>query len=192
MPKVKREKKWYAIAVETNMEGRIRKEVKRQAKIEGLDKKIGKLISPVEKIEEKRNTETGTKTVTKYEKKLPGYLVAYLDFTDDVFHLIKATKGVFGFLPLDAPRPTEIEGPEIQYLLALDKATSEAPAIKKVVLNFKVGDRVEVVRGNWKGTEGVVKSISGTEAEPLVTVTMTVWGRNTDLPNIVHNHLKRM
>ncbi len=188
----KSKKQWYAVCVETPHEGRVKKDLKRQAKIDDLDHLIGRIVSPTEKIEEKRNTAKGTKTVTKYEKKLPGYLLVFCDITDDVLYLFKETKGVFGFLPLDA-KPIAIPGPDMKFVLDLDKRLNDLEKKdRKVVLNFGVGDEVEVARGSFKGCVGKVKVIGGPENDPAITVTIQVWGRDTDIPNLQHTQVKKV
>lgn len=191
MPKAKVTKKWYAISCESNTEGRVKAEVKRRAKIEGLDHLLGRILTPTEKVSEKRNTDTGTKNVTKYVKKFPGYLVVFCHYCEEVFHLFNDLKdrGFYGFLPLDA-EPIALAGPEVQHILNLQAKCAEQTT-KKVVLNYKVGDSVVITKGSFRDLQGVVKSIQGTELEPTITVSVKIFGRETDIPQIPYNQVKK-
>lgn len=118
------------------------------------------------------------------ERIFPGYVLVRMKMTPDAFHLVRSIRGVSYYLPTDAS-PTALETEEAATLLIqqteTNKKAKEARE-RRIALSVKTGDNVDVIEGVWKGNSGVVKSVSGTTDDPIITVTLTVWGRPVPVP----------
>jgi transcriptional antiterminator NusG len=86
---------------------------------------------------------------------------------DDTWYVVRNTRGVTGFVgPGSKPVPlTDLE--------------MKAMGIKKddVVIDFEIGDMVEVVSGVWENTTGIIKQIN--THKQIVTISVDMFGRET-------------
>jgi transcription antitermination factor NusG len=86
--------KWYIVHTYSNFEKKVAEEIKRQAKIQGLDEEVVDVIVPTEEVIEVRR---GQK-VNAERKFLPGYVLLHAKLTDECYHLVKNVAKVTGFL----------------------------------------------------------------------------------------------
>ena len=86
--------KWYIVHTYSNFEKKVSEEIKRQAKIQGLEEFIEDVLVPTEEVIEVRR---GQK-VNAERKFLPGYVLLHAKLTDEVYHLVKNVAKVTGFL----------------------------------------------------------------------------------------------
>src|SRR6478672_5756674 len=95
-------KRWYIVHAYSNFENKVADSIREQAKQRGLAEHIGEVLVPKEKVTEARR---GRKVETE-RKFFPGYVLVKMDLTDEVYHLIKNTPKVTGFLGSDKkPKP---------------------------------------------------------------------------------------
>jgi len=92
-----RPKRWYIVHAYSNFENKVADSIREQAKLRGLADHIDQVLVPKEKVTEARR---GRKVETE-RKFFPGYVLVRMDLTDDVYHLIKNTPKVTGFLGTD-------------------------------------------------------------------------------------------
>ena len=90
-------KRWYIIHAYSNFENKVAESVREQAKQRHLDDLFDEILVPKEKVVEVRR---GRKIDTE-RKFFPGYVLVKCELTDEVFHLIKNTPKVTGFLGAD-------------------------------------------------------------------------------------------
>lgn len=119
--------------------------------------------------------------VLRKRKKFPGYLVANLELTPDAFHLVTEAEGVHCIL-MSNDKPTPMESEEAALLLLERTAVNKEylrhrEENKKVELDYKVGDKVVVTEGVWKRQSGKVVQISGPDNDPLISVMVSMLGR---------------
>src|SRR4051795_202029 len=86
--------RWYIVHAYSNFENKVADSIREQAKLRGLADHIDQVLVPKEKVTEARR---GRKVETE-RKFFPGYVLVRMDLTDDVYHLIKNTPKVTGFL----------------------------------------------------------------------------------------------
>src|SRR6185312_2242360 len=86
--------KWYIIHTYSGFERKVRESLESRVQAFGLQDKIGKVIIPTEPVTEIRNG----KKYTIERAFLPGYVLVEMDLNDDVWHVVKSTPRVTGFL----------------------------------------------------------------------------------------------
>jgi len=190
-------KRWYIVKVTSNREESIKAAIERKVKIEGLEEFFGQVYIPVErvvevrKVKETKNGEkiTKEKRVTKERKKYPGYLMAEVEFNDQILYLFRETSGVGDFVG-SAPGkpPAPMNDIDIQRMLgeALPPGDGKKakPGKTVVKLDFEKGDKVKIRDGAFAGMEGDVKDIStpkDASETPKITVVVTIFGRPVEM-----------
>lgn len=171
-------KKWYVIAVRPRQERNARRRIRREARKGGWGKLVGRLAVPVDRNLRLVNTKNGQVRRLFNDKRLPNYLLARLSLTDDVWHLVRGTRGVVGFLPF-GQRPVTIPDDVVRQVCA--PAAGERPTSKKAKApDYKAGDRVLVLKNTpWVDMEGVVRLVRPTPDGPLLHVEVKVLGAPT-------------
>jgi transcriptional antiterminator NusG len=117
------------------------------------------------------------KRYTRERKKLPGYIMAEVEFNDRILYLFRETSGVGDFVGGSVTRPpTPMSPREVQQWSGSPKGPGGAQA-EPVELppEFETGDRVRVKDGTFKDMEGEVKDVL--QAKNLVKVELTIFGR---------------
>src|SRR5215210_9046155 len=127
--------RWYIIHAYSGFENKVRDSIQSEAKRLGLQAIVEEVEVPTEKVTEIRRG----KKVTSDKKFFPGYVLAKLGMNDDVYHLVKNTPKVTGFLgPNGKPQPiTEAEAARI--LNTKDEAAAAAPK-QKISVDYEIGD----------------------------------------------------
>ena len=105
---------------------------------------------PTEKVTEVRRG----KKVTSDRKFFPGYVLAKLAMNDDVYHLVKNTPKVTGFLG-SSGKPQPISDAEAARILnTKDEAAAAAPKAR-ISVDYEIGDAVKVLDGAHRATTPV-------------------------------------
>ena len=179
------EKKWYALQVAPGKETKVRKEIYKEALKRDLEELVGRTLSPAMKVVEVRNGKRHVST----RLKMPGYLLTEIVWCDDVHYLLRDIEGAFGLI--GHPNPVPLKPEEIEPLLLDEKATRQAPTkiddktVRKHVIEYDVGNEVEIKHGTYKGVIGKVKRIEtddeAGDRDPKAWVTISVLGMPTDL-----------
>jgi len=163
--------RWYIIHAYSGFENKVREAILAEAVRKGLDVFIDEVSVPTETVNE---VFKGKKRAVE-KKVFPGYVLAKLDMTDDVFHLVKNTPKVTGFLgQQNKPQPiSEAEAARI-----LNTKAEETPAAKiKRKANFEIGDQVRVLDGPFASFNGLVEEIDFDHGR--VKVSVSIFGRAT-------------
>jgi len=166
-------KHWYVVKVQSGREEAIREAIERKVKIEGLEEYFGQIYIPVEKVTEMRNGKRYTRT----RKKLPGYIMAEVEFNDRILYLFRETSGVGDFVGGTQNKPPPPMSPREVSQWLTPKGPEGAEAETKVAIkhDFEKGDRVRVKDGVFKDMEGDVKDIL--EDKNQAKVEVTIFGR---------------
>ena len=86
--------RWYIIHAYSGFENKVRDSVLSEAERMGLTEFVEAVEVPVETVTEVKRG----KKIQAERKFFPGYVLAKLTMTDDVYHLVKNTPKVTGFL----------------------------------------------------------------------------------------------
>jgi transcription termination/antitermination protein NusG len=162
--------RWYIIHAYSGFEGKVRDAIMAEATRQGLTALVSQIEVPTEKVPEVRR---GKKYMVE-RKFFPGYVLAKMNMTDDVYHLVKNTPKVTGFLGHNG-KPQAISDSEANRIL---NTTPDPMAPKaKPKANFDTGDNVKVLDGPFASFNGVVEEIDYERSR--VKVAVTIFGRAT-------------
>jgi transcriptional antiterminator NusG len=162
-------KRWYIVHAYSNFEKKVAESIREQAKQRGLADKFEEILVPTEKVVEVRR---GRKVDTE-RKFFPGYVLVKVDLTDDVYHLIKNTPKVTGFLGADK-KPMPISDAEAQHILHQVQEGIERP---KPSVTFEIGEQVRVSDGPFASFNGTIEEVD--DARSRVKVAVSIFGRAT-------------
>ena len=164
-----RPKRWYIVHAYSNFEKKVAESIREQAKQRSLEDHFDEILVPVETVTEMRR---GRK-VNAERKFFPGYVLVKMSLTDEVYHLIKNTPKVTGFLGSDN-KPMPISEAEANRILHQVQEGIERP---KPSVSFEVGEQVRVSDGPFASFNGVVEEVD--EARSRVKVAVSIFGRAT-------------
>ncbi len=163
------EARWYVVNVYSGSEKKVAESIKEQAVLKGLEDRIIDVMVPTEEVVEMRK---GTK-VNSERKFFPGYVLVKMVMSDDVWHIIRNTPRVSGFLgSRNKPQPiTEAEAQRIM------KQMSEGVERPRTAVDFEVGEQIRVTDGPFASFIGFVEDVDTEKMR--VKVSVSIFGRST-------------
>ena len=163
--------RWYIIHAYSGFENKVRDAILSEARRLGLEQLVEAVEVPTETVTEIKRG----KKVQSERKFMPGYVLARLALNDDVYHLVKNTPKVTGFLGPNG-KPQAI--PDAQAHRMLDPKEEAAAAPKtKIKVDYEIGDAVKVLDGPFASFNGVVEELDFDRAR--VKVSVSIFGRAT-------------
>ena len=163
-------KRWYIVHAYSNFENKVAQSIKDQAAQRGLTELFDEVMVPTEKVTEVRR---GRK-VEAERKFFPGYVLVKCDLTDEVYHLIKNTPKVTGFLGADKAKPVPIPDAEAERIKGQVQEGVDRP---KHTVSFAIGETVRVSDGPFASFNGTVEEID--DARSRLKVAVSIFGRAT-------------
>jgi transcription termination/antitermination protein NusG len=163
-------KRWYIVHAYSNFENKVRDAILLGAKERNLSSLIDEVSVPTEKVMEVRR---GRKYETD-RKFFPGYVLVKCNLTDEIYHLIKNTPKVTGFLGADKSKPQPIPDAEAERIKGQVQDGIDRP---KPTIIFEVGEQVRVSDGPFASFNGVVEDVDHPRARLKVAV--SIFGRAT-------------
>ena len=161
--------RWYIIHAYSGFEGKVRDQILADATRLGLERFVDAVEVPTETVTEVRRG----KKIQAERKFFPGYVLAKLDMNDDVYHLVKNTPKVTGFLgAMGKPQP--ISEAEVSRILNQVKEGVDRP---KSTVNYEVGEQVRVTDGPFQSFSGTVEKVDAEKSRLVVAV--SIFGRAT-------------
>ena len=163
--------RWYIIHAYSGFENKVRDAIITEAERLGLSQLVEEVEVPTETVTEVKRG----KKIQVERKFMPGYVLAKLALNDDVYHLVKNTPKVTGFLgPNGKPQPiTEREA--ARYFGAREQAAAEPK--RHVHVDYEIGDSVKVLDGPFASFNGVVEELDFDKNR--VKVSVSIFGRAT-------------
>ena len=161
--------RWYIIHAYSGFENKVRDQILADATRLGLDALVEAVEVPVETVTEVRRG----KKVQSERKFFPGYVLAKLSMNDDVYHLVKNTPKVTGFLGTDS-KPVPIPDHEADRILGQVQDGVERP---KPSVSFEIGEQVRVSDGPFASFNGTVQDVD--EERSRLKVEVSIFGRAT-------------
>ncbi len=163
--------RWYIIHAYSGFENKVRDQIVAEAERKGLAALVESVEVPTEQVTEVRRG----KKVKAERKFFPGYVLAKLNMNDDVYHLVKNTPKVTGFLGANN-KPQPITEAEAARILNTKDELAAAPK-KRVAVDYEIGDQVKVMSGPFASFNGVVEELDFDKQR--VKVSVSIFGRAT-------------
>jgi transcription termination/antitermination protein NusG len=161
--------KWYIIHAYSGFERKVRESLESRVQAFGLQDKIGKVLIPTESVTEVR----GGKKYTSERMFYPGYVLVEMDMDDHVWHVVKSTPRVTGFVGT-GQQPTPLSEEEVNHIVYKVADSREKPKLK---VKFEKGETVRIGEGPFATFTGVVDDVN--EDRETLKVMVTIFGRST-------------
>ena len=161
--------RWYVLHVYSGFEAKVAEAIRDKAQKQGIEDRIEDIMVPTEEVVEIKR---GQK-VNSERKVFPGYVLAKMDMSDQIWHLVKDTPKVTGFLG-GGNKPVPISEKEAARLMTQLQEGIEKP---RAAITFEIGEKVKVMEGPFASFEGLVEEID--EAKGRVKVSVSIFGRAT-------------
>jgi len=159
---------WYIVHTYSGFENKVRESLLKRVATYGYEDKIVEVLIPTEKIVEVRNG----KKVELTKKFFPGYILVQMEMDDHLWHFVRNTPKVTGFV--GGKNPTPLTDEDVEQILNQVKSSKEKP---KPEITFKEGDKVKIIDGAFEGFIGSVEEVN--EDKGTVRVMVTIFGRST-------------
>jgi transcriptional antiterminator NusG len=164
--------RWYIIHAYSGFENKVKDSILSEARRLGLEPHVEAVEVPTEKVTEIRRG----KKVTNDRKFFPGYVLAKLTMSDQVYHLVKNTPKVTGFLGPNG-KPQAISEAEAARILSTKEEAAAAAPSKKIQVDYDIGDSVKVLDGPFASFNGLVEELDFDRSR--VKVSVSIFGRAT-------------
>ena len=163
--------RWYIIHAYSGFENKVRDAIMADATRLGLEALVDSVEVPTETVTEVRRG----KKIQSEKKFFPGYVLAKLSMNDDVYHLVKNTPKVTGFLG-SMGKPQPISEAEAARILNTREEAAAAPK-QKIKVDYEIGDTVKVLDGPFASFNGIVEELDFDRSR--VKVSVSIFGRAT-------------
>jgi len=161
--------KWYIIHTYSGFEKKVRESLESRIQAFGLQEKIGKVLIPTEPVTEIR----GGKKYTVERMLYPGYVLVQMDMDDHVWHVVKSTPRVTGFVGT-GQQPTPLSEDEVNQIVYRVDTGRDKPKIK---VKFEKSETVRIIDGPFANFNGIVDDVN--EDRETLKVMVTIFGRAT-------------
>jgi len=163
--------RWYIIHAYSGFEHKVKEAILAEADRLGLTEGVEEIEVPTETVTEVKRG----KKVQVERKFMPGYVLAKLRMNDDIYHLVKNTPKVTGFLGNNnKPQPIS-EKEAARYFGGVEEA--KAAPKQDIQVDYEIGDSVKVLDGPFASFNGVVEELDFDKAK--VKVSVSIFGRAT-------------
>ena len=162
-------KNWYIIHTYSGFERKVKESLESRVKAFGLEEKIGQVLIPTEAVLEMR----GGKKIESHRLFYPGYVLVELDMDDEVWHVVKSTPRVTGFVG-SGQTPSPLSEEEVSAIVNRISTPGERAKPK---LTFEKNETVKIVDGPFNNFTGVVDDVN--LDRNTMKVMVTIFGRAT-------------
>jgi transcription termination/antitermination protein NusG len=167
-------KQWYFIHTYSGHENKVVESLQARIRDMELGDLITEVLLPKETVVEMR----GNKRIESSRMFYPGYVLVEIEcdekgkIPDNVFHVIKSTPKVTGFL--GGKQPTPLTQAEVDQIVHNIEVATEKPKPK---FTYEVGEVVRIKSGPFASFTGKVEEVN--EEKTTLKVTVTIFGRST-------------
>ena len=162
-------KNWFIVHTYSGFEQKVADSLKSRADAFGFADKIGQILIPTEEVVELRNGKKITSKRTLY----PGYVLVEMEMNDELWHAVKATPRVTGFVG-GGNAPVPLTADEVNSILYRQSTSAERPRPK---LSFEKNENVRIVDGPFTNFSGKVDEVN--PERNTLRVMVTIFGRST-------------
>jgi transcriptional antiterminator NusG len=164
-----RTKQWYIVHTYSGFEKKVSESLRQRVQAYGLQDEIGEILIPTEVVVEMR----GGRKVETPKRFFPGYILVEMTMSDNVWHIVRNTPKVTGFVGAGS-KPTPLTREEVDQILHQVSQSAEKPKPK---YTFDKGDQVRINEGPFTSFNGVVDEVN--LDRNTLKVMVTIFGRST-------------
>ena len=158
--------KWYILHAYSGFERKVRESIESRVQAFGLKDRVGRVMIPTEPVTEIVNGKK--RTVERVF--LPGYVLVEMELDNNLWHVLKDTPKVTGFLGT-GDKPVALSEEEVSSILFRSETAKDKPRLK---IKF---EKVRITDGPFANFNGVVDEIN--EDRETMKVMVTIFGRST-------------
>ena len=162
-------KKWFIIHTYSGFEQKVAESLRSRSEAFGFADKIGQVLIPTEEVVELR----GGKKVTSKRLVYPGYVLVEMEMNDDLWHKVKETPRVTGFVG-GGTQPVPLSADEVNSILYRQTSSAERPRPKTT---YERNDGVRIVDGPFANFRGKVDEVNADRG--TLRVMVMIFGRAT-------------
>jgi transcriptional antiterminator NusG len=163
------DKKWFIIHTYSGFEQKVADSLRSRAEAFGFAPQIGQILIPTEEVVELRNG----KKVTSKRMLYPGYVLVEMEMNDELWHAVKATPRVTGFVG-GGNMPVPLSADEVNSILYRQASSAERPRPK---MSFEKSETVRIIDGPFTNFSGKVDEVN--PERNTLRVLVTIFGRAT-------------
>jgi transcription termination/antitermination protein NusG len=160
---------WYIIHTYSGFEQKVADSLRSRAEAFGFAHQIGQVLIPTEEVVELR----AGKKVTSKRMLYPGYVLVEMEMNDELWHAVKATPRVTGFVG-GGTSPVPLTADEVNSILYRQASSADRPRPK---LSFEKGENVRIIDGPFNSFSGKVDEVN--PERNTLRVLVTIFGRAT-------------
>jgi len=162
-------RQWFIIHTYSGFENKVAESLRGRAQAFGFADKIGQILIPTEEVVEVR----GGRKVTSKRLMYPGYVLVEMEMNDDLWHAVKSTPRVTGFVG-GGNTPVPLSATEVNDILYRQATSADRPRPKQT---FEKGETVRINDGPFSNFSGKVDEVN--PERNTLRVLVTIFGRAT-------------
>jgi transcriptional antiterminator NusG len=162
-------RQWFIIHTYSGFEHKVAESLKSRAQAFGFADKIGQVLIPTEEVVESRSG----KKITSKRLMYPGYVLVEMEMNDDLWHAVKSTPRVTGFVG-GGNTPVPLSATEVNDILYRQATSADRPRPKQT---FEKGETVRITDGPFANFSGKVDEVN--PERNTLRVLVTIFGRAT-------------
>ena len=155
---------WYIVQTFSGFEQKVSETIKDTIKAKNLAEKIDEVLVPMHQVTEVKRG----KRVQRKKKYFPSYVLVKMEMNKELYHMIKNTQKVTGFLGTTG-NPVPVSEKEITKILGNIKEGSLVP---EPSLTFDIGEQVKVCEGPFASFSGLVEEVNEEKSRLKVSVSV--------------------
>ena len=161
--------KWYILHAYSGFERKVRESIASRIEAFGLQDRVGRVMIPTEPVTEIVNGKK--RTIERVF--LPGYVLVEMELDNHLWHVLKDTPKVTGFLGT-GDKPVALSEQEVSSILFRSETSKDKPRMK---IKFEKNESVRITEGPFANFNGIVDEIN--EDRETIKVMVTIFGRST-------------
>jgi transcriptional antiterminator NusG len=161
--------RWYILHAYSGFERKVRESIQSRVQAFGLTDRVGRVMIPTEPVTEIVNGKK--RTVERVF--LPGYVLVEMELDNHLWHVLKDTPKVTGFLGT-GDTPVALSEAEVSSIIFRSDTSKDKPRMK---IKFEKNEQVRITEGPFANFNGIVDEIN--EDRETMKVMVTIFGRST-------------
>lgn len=162
--------KWYVIQCIAGSEKSALLQLKKAIEFHGIQDFFGQILVPTEEVVEMKKGQR-----KKSERRFyPGYILVQVNMNDNIWHIVRKTPKIIGFVGGKSGEPTALSEQEAAKILSRVQEVTDRPRPK---ILYEIGEVVRIKEGPFADFSGAIDEIDYDRSRLKVAV--VIFGRST-------------